>query len=88
MKYTVVWKPSAERALIEIWTDATDRQAITNAADTIDALLRTDPASVGESREGDVRLLYVWPVAVYYDVSLEYRRVAVWAVWQHLQAVN
>ena len=83
MTYTVVWRPYAERSLTEIWNDSNDKQSITDAANTIDALLRTDPLSVGESREENVRLLYVAPLAVYYDVFPDDRRVGVWAVWQH-----
>ncbi len=37
MNYTVVWRPSAERTLAQIWTAATDRQAIADAANLIDA---------------------------------------------------
>jgi hypothetical protein len=37
MKYTVVWKPSAEKRLAEIWMASSDRQRIADAADRIDA---------------------------------------------------
>ena len=75
--------PFAERTLIELWTDAHDRQLITNAANTIDAILRSDPLDVGESRGDNVRFLYILPLAVYYDVFPDDRRVAVWAMWRH-----
>jgi len=83
MTFTVVWKPTAERLLTEMWLDAADRQSIANAADAIDALLRSNPLSVGESRGGSSRLLYVAPLAAYYDVFPDDMLVAVWAVWQH-----
>jgi plasmid stabilization system protein ParE len=83
MTYTVVWRPFAERTLIELWTDTEDRQLVTDAANTIDSLLRSDPVDVGESRSDDSRFLYVSPLAVYYDVFPDDRRVAVWAVWRH-----
>ena len=54
MRFTVIWRPSAEQKLAEIWTDADDRQAITDAADAIDVLLRTRPTEVGESRAEQV----------------------------------
>ena len=82
MTYTVLWRPSAERALTEIWLNAGDRQAVTDAADAIDSLLRTVPLEVGESRVADVRVLIVFPLSVYYDVHQEDRTVAVWAVWR------
>ncbi len=39
MKYTVVWRPAAERALAEIWTHVHDRNKIIDAANSIDAHL-------------------------------------------------
>jgi plasmid stabilization system protein ParE len=78
----VVWRPTAEATLAQIWTDATDRQAVTDAADLLDAMLGTSPGAVGESRAGDTRILTVMPLSIYYDVHEEDRLVAVWAVWQ------
>jgi plasmid stabilization system protein ParE len=83
MTFTVIWRPSAERKLAEIWTDADDRQAIAHAADAIDALLRTEPTEVGESRVTNTRILTVSPLSVYYDVHEDDRLVAVWAVWRN-----
>jgi plasmid stabilization system protein ParE len=82
MKFTVVWKPSAETKLAEIWTDATDQQAVTSAADSIDALLGASPLEVGESRVSNARILTVSPLSVYFDVYEDDCRVAVWAVWR------
>ena len=82
MTFTVIWRPSAEQKLAEIWTTADDRQAITDAADAIDLMLRTSPAEVGESRVANVRILTVTPLSVYYDVRQNDRLVAVWAVWR------
>ena len=67
MKFTVVWKPSAETKLAEIWTDATDRQTVSDAANSIDLLLRSFPIQVGESRKHDTRILSVSPLSVYFD---------------------
>ena len=82
MTYTVVWRPSPESALAEIWTSAADRQAVTDAANAIDALLRVEPFEVGESRVANTRILTVLPLSVYYDVHEADRLVAVWAVWR------
>ena len=82
MSYTVVWRPSAERKLAEIWSSADDRQAVTDAANAIDALLRAGPLEVGESRVANVRILTALPLSVYYDVHEDDRLVAVWAVWR------
>ena len=82
MTYTVVWRPSAERAFAEIWTKAQDRQAVADAANAVDALLRAAPLEVGESRGSNVRILTALPISVYYDVHEDDRLVAVWAVWR------
>ena len=81
MKYTVVWKPSAEDALADIWLRSSDRQTVTDAADSIDTLLRSTPLQVGESRADITRILTVLPLSVYYDVHEDDRLVALWAVW-------
>jgi plasmid stabilization system protein ParE len=82
MNYTVVWRPTAERTLAEIWTAAVDRQAIADAADLIDAMLGSSPQEVGETRAGDTRILTVMPLSIYYDIHSDDRLVAIWAVWQ------
>ena len=82
MRYTVVWRPTAERALADIWTSAADRQAVAEAANAIDALLRFRPLEVGESRAENTRILVVRPLSLYYDVYEADRLVAVWAVWR------
>jgi plasmid stabilization system protein ParE len=82
MTFTVIWRPSAEQKLAEIWTEADDRQAVTDAADAIDVFLRTEPTEVGESRVANIRILTVSPLSVYYDVHEDDRLVAVWAVWR------
>jgi len=83
MTFTVVWRPSAERRLAEIWTDAKDRQEVTNAADAIDSLLRSSPLQAGESRVQNTRILTLSPLSVYFDVQQDDRLVAIWAVWRH-----
>lgn len=82
MTFTVIWRPAAEQKLAEIWTASDDRQAITDAADAIDAFFRTQPTEVGESRVANIRILTVSPLSVYYDVHANDRLVAVWAVWR------
>jgi plasmid stabilization system protein ParE len=80
MKFTVTWVPAAERELARLWTVQADRGAITAAADTIDAMLRTDPEKLGESREDSIRVLSVAPLTVYFRVLPEDRIAQVAAV--------
>jgi plasmid stabilization system protein ParE len=83
MKYTVEWRPSALQSLADIWNHAADRGAVTSAADTIDDYLARDPLDQGEAREGATRILFVEPLAVYYDVNEALRQVKVWDVWRY-----
>ena len=82
MTYTVVWRAAAEEKLAAIWAEADDRRLATNAVNSIDSMLRADPLDAGESRVGNIRILMVPPLSVYYDVHEDDRLVAIWAVWQ------
>ena len=82
MRYTVLWTPAAEQDLARIWTDAEDRAAIASAADTIDVLLRDDPHLRGESRSGQLRILFVPPLGVDFEVLHEDRNVRTLTVWK------
>jgi plasmid stabilization system protein ParE len=81
MKYTVVWTPTAEQDLAAIWMKAGNRDAVTGASSTIDALLERDPVSQGKSRYDTVRVMFEPPLGVDFDVSEDDRLVYVLAVW-------
>lgn len=81
MRFMVVWKPSAKHQLAEIWLSAPDeRVAITRAADSIDQALRTAPEAQGESRSGNLRVLFVDPLGVLFEVHPLDMRVSVLGV--------
>ena len=80
MRYTVTWKPRAHNQLATIWMAASDRQAVTSAANAIDQQLLHDPASMGEARSGITPVLIEPPLTVYFDVHGDDRRVDVVAV--------
>ncbi len=82
MNYTVLWMPVAEQRLAAIWTSATDRNAVSQAAHVIDQALQTDPEQVGESRIDDVRILFERPLGVFSTVSPEDRTVSVLSGWR------
>ena len=69
MRYTVVWKTSAERELAEIWNDSSVRSEVTSAADSIDRQLCTDPVLRGETCTRTTRVLVVPPLLVTYRVN-------------------
>jgi hypothetical protein len=82
MSYSVAWRTAAKRQLARLWVNASDRGAVTAAANAIDAALPRNPLSIGESRWGVKRFLFVPPLAIYYNVYQATRRVIVTAVWQ------
>jgi hypothetical protein len=82
MKYTVVWKPVAERELAALWNAAVDRRTITDAANALDKMLQVDAEEVGESRSGGTRIAFAPPLGVRFVVQEQDRMVVVFAVWR------
>jgi len=79
--YVVMWAPSAERDLAQIWNDAADRPAVTHSANEIDTALTRDPLNFGEARRGITRVAFVKPLAVLFDVYEDRQKVWVWDIW-------
>jgi hypothetical protein len=69
MRYTVAWLPSAQNVLADIWNRASDRRAVADAANRIDAELRTDAHQKGRPLGGQRRDLRVAPLGVIFTVS-------------------
>lgn len=82
MKFTVIWKPEAERRLTRLWLAAPDRKAITDAANRIDQLLENNPQERGESRDGGRRILLEAPLGVFFRVDSQSHQVWVIGVWR------
>jgi hypothetical protein len=81
MPFTVTWDPSAQNNLALIWINATDRTAVTNAANFIDRRLRISPDSAGQDLSG-FRMFTVPPLTVTFTVSPGDRLVTVRNVWR------
>jgi hypothetical protein len=60
-----------------LWFASNDRNALTNAANQIDSLLKTSPESVGESRGESRRIVIIRPLAVTFRVLADDRLVQV-----------
>jgi len=71
MRFTVIWKPTAEATLAQIWVDSADRAGVAAAANRIDEILKQDPESKGESRSGSFRIVFVEPLAVDFQVLVQ-----------------
>jgi hypothetical protein len=81
VKYTVVWIAEAEEELAAIWTSASDRQVIAEAANSLDAQLARNPAAVGESRPDAQRIAYCLPLGIRFQILEDDRLVRVLAIW-------
>ena len=75
--FTVRWTRRAKRDLADIWLQSSDRLAVTQASNTVDLLLSRSPLQLGESREGNRRILIEPPLAVFYEVILDDYKVKV-----------
>jgi hypothetical protein len=81
--FRVEWLREAVGELAEIWTraDSASRQTITQATHALDQELQADPFRQSESREEDVRILFVHPLAVLFEVDPRQRIVWILHVW-------
>jgi hypothetical protein len=77
MKYTVTFTAFAEYQLADIWLRARNRQAVTQAADYLDTLLRTDADQVGRLRSDGRRAVVKHPIGYTFEVSVADCRVTV-----------
>jgi hypothetical protein len=68
MRFTVVWEDAPTNDLADLWIKALDQQALADAADSIDSVLRTSPDKVGNAL-GVLRRLRLDPKEVAYLVS-------------------
>jgi hypothetical protein len=82
MTFTVVFLPAAEDQLTSLWIDfPAERNAITARMAGLEAALHRDPLRVGESREGNERVVYDDPIGLSFMVSEPDRVVQVKAIW-------
>lgn len=82
MTFRVVWKPEAEQELTQLWLANRIRSELTNAAASIDEYLQRDPAGFGDSRDESLRIAFVPPLGVLFDVDQAARLVVVIHVWR------
>jgi plasmid stabilization system protein ParE len=67
-RYTVVWSLRAQNRLAQLWTDASDKKAVSAAANAIDALLAVDPQTKGTPLNENLRALAIPPLHVLFTV--------------------
>jgi hypothetical protein len=69
--YTVAWAKPARDQLATIWIAASDRNAVTAAANEIDVLLTKDAPSKGVELHEGLRVLFVTPLRAIFAVNDE-----------------
>lgn len=80
MKFTVLWSPSAEQELANIWLAADDRESVTQAASALDQQLSHSADKLGESRTGSRRIAFQPPLTILFDVRVKDSQVLVMRV--------
>ena len=78
MRYTVIESQIAQNALARFWRTAVDRQAVANASNEIDRLLKSIPEQCGVPFRG-LRRLTVPPLEVLYQVLPDDCMVRIWS---------
>lgn len=80
-RFNVIWWRFARAKLADLWLEATDKLAVTAAANEIDRLLADDPAGCAEASHEGLYRLTIKPLTVQYSVEAAKRRVVrVWTV--------
>ena len=82
MTYRVFWSPHAEQRLEAILRSAGDSSRIAAAARVIDRHLVADPNTFGESRYDTVRVGFVRPLGIQFEILEDVRTVIVFDVWK------
>ena len=79
--FLVDWTDEALEMLADIWTQASDRAAVNDAQDYIDAVLARDPLGHGRHLREGLYQLVAWPLTAFYSIDQAKKSVKVSAVW-------
>jgi hypothetical protein len=82
VSHRVFWSPHAEQRLAEILLEPTSQKQCADAARNIDLYLSSDPIGFGESRYDTVRIGFVRPLGIQYELLEDVRTVIVYDVWR------
>ena len=81
MRGEIEWMSRASNCLAQIWMDATDRHAINETVDRIEAAIHRDPTGAGESRSEDARIIFDLPIGMLYHVDPRTETAVIMALW-------
>jgi len=82
MAYRVLWSPNAEQELEKLALISPQPELLASAAREIDKSLIHSPQSFGESRFDSVRVGFVRPLGIQFEVLDDVRTVIVYDVWR------
>ena len=68
MSYRVIWEDAALPQLDDIWKASLDKEGIQNTATRTNTELTFKPLEAGESRSRDYRVLFKYPLVVWFRV--------------------
>ncbi len=80
MKYTVVTTSTADDQLARLWMQAPDRQAVSDAFNRIESLLKHDAHLQGRRHPNGWRVLTESPIVISFEVSEDDRLARVLSV--------
>jgi hypothetical protein len=70
VSFSIRWNRRSMDAIAEIWLANPDQRSdITQASSSLDQLLSFNPEEQGESREYNLRVIFVPPLVVTFDVD-------------------
>jgi len=67
--HRVIWENAALSELDDIWRASLDKEGIRNVVTRIDTELTHNPTEAGESREHNYRVLFKYPLIVWFRVA-------------------
>jgi len=82
MQHRVLWAPDAEDKLEQFLKNASDPGILAAAAREIDRHLITASKEFGESRYDEMRVGFVFPLGVQFEVMHDVQTVIVHDVWR------
>jgi hypothetical protein len=77
LSYRVLCSNIAEQQLAAAFLASDDRRAVTAASRAIDEILREAPLAFGESRDGELRVGFEPPLAVWFIITESDRTVVI-----------
>lgn len=82
MRCRVFWSPYAEEKLESLLRNASGPDVIAAAAREIDRFLSSMPETFGESRYDTMRVAFVFPLGVQFEVMNDVQTVIVHDAWR------